>query len=118
MAPLVLFTIWATPWLPLPPWVSVGHSTVEPDFSVHALGAAATRYLVKFSVVPEPSERWATVTSVEGSLTPGFNAAMAGSSHFLIWRWKSLAMVSASRVRSFTSPRLWETVSGAAVVGR
>jgi hypothetical protein len=63
--------------------VSDGHSTVDPDLSVHVFGAAATRYLVKFSVVPEPSERWATVMSVAGSLTPGFWAVIAGSSHFL-----------------------------------
>src|SRR5213592_1804159 len=96
MAPGVPLTIWATPELPLPAWVSAGHSTVEPDFSVHVLGAAATRYLVKFSVVPEPSERWTTVMAVDGSLAPEFSALIAGSSHVLIWRWKIFAIVSAS----------------------
>src|SRR5262245_35456828 len=106
MAPAVDLPIWATPALPEPAWVAEGHSTVEPDFSVQVLGAAATRYLVKFSVVPDPSERWATVMSVEGSLAPGFRAAMAASSHLVIWRWKILAIVSASRMRSFTPLRL------------
>src|SRR3954452_6144327 len=106
MAPLVLFTAEATPELPLPACVSDGHSMVEPDFSVHVVGAAATRYLLKFSVVPDPSERCTTVIAVDGSLAFGFNALMAASSHVLIWRWKIFAIVSASSCRSFTAGRL------------
>ena len=34
-------------------------------------------------VVPEPSERWATVMSVDGSLTPGLRPAIAESFHFV-----------------------------------
>jgi hypothetical protein len=86
----------ATPALPLPACVSAGHSTVEPDFSVHVLGAAATRYLVKFSVVPDPSERWTTVIGVDGSTALPFNAFTAGSSHVFICRWTTFAIVSAS----------------------
>jgi hypothetical protein len=63
IAPWVCLTIWATPLLPLPAWVSGDHSTVEPLFSVQVLGAASTRYFVKLSVVPEPSERWTTTMS-------------------------------------------------------
>src|SRR4051812_16100208 len=96
MAPSELFTIWATPVLPFPAWVSAGHWTVEPESSVQTPGAAAFRYLVKFSVVPEPSERWATVMALLGSLALEFSALMAGSSQVLIWRWKILAMVGAS----------------------
>ena len=61
MAPGVELTIWATPELPCPAWVSAGHSTVEPLLSVHVpsppVPTAASRNLVKFSVVPEPSAR-------------------------------------------------------------
>ena len=45
--------IWATPGLPAPAWVSLGHCTVDPASMVHDVGAAAFRYLVKFSVVPD-----------------------------------------------------------------
>ena len=105
MAPPWVFTIWATPALPLPAWVSAGHSTVEPLFSFQ-LGAAFTRYLVKFSVVPEPSERWATTIAVAGRVASGFRSLMAGSSQLLMSRWKIFAVVSASRVSSFTPERL------------
>lgn len=47
----------------------------------------------------------------------GFSALMAGSSQVLMSRWKILAVVSASRVSSFTPLRLYETVIGAATVG-
>ena len=92
--------------LPLPAWVSAGHSTVAPDLSAQTSGAAATRYLAKFSVVPEPSERWTTVMAVAGSAASGFSALMAASSHCLISRWKIRAMVGASSFSSFTSARL------------
>jgi hypothetical protein len=35
-------------------------------------------------VVPDPSARCATVMSVAGSVTPGFNFAIAASFHFVI----------------------------------
>src|SRR5437867_1467338 len=95
-APSVLLTTCATPGLPLPAWVSAGHCTVDPASSVHVPGAAALRYLVKFSVVPDASERCTTVMLVDGSLASGLSALMAGSFHVLIWRWKILAVVSAS----------------------
>ena len=46
---------------------------------------------MKFSVVPEPSARTATVMAWSGSVTSGLSAAMAGSFQFVIWRWKILA---------------------------
>src|SRR3954469_25181980 len=76
-APLVPVTTWATPALPLPACVSAGQFTVSPAPSVHDDGAAAARYLVKFDVVPDPSERCATVIAVAGSLVPEFKEAMA-----------------------------------------
>src|SRR3982751_2416475 len=94
MAPLGPLTIWATPLLPFPPWVSAGQLTVEPESSFHTPGAAALRNLVKFSVVPDPSDRWATTMAGEGSLAPGLSAAIALSFQALISRWKIFAMVS------------------------
>src|SRR5215831_17034624 len=94
MPPSVWLMIWATPWLPLPAWVSAGHWMVDPLPSVHDEGAACIRYWVKFWVVPEPSDRWATVMLVDGRLAPGLSAAMAGSFHVFTVREKILAIVS------------------------
>ena len=49
-------------------------------------------------VVPEPSERCATVTSVSGSLTPGFSFAIAGSFHFVIFPRMSSARTGAGEL--------------------
>src|SRR5581483_2515662 len=46
---------------------------------VQSLAAAAPRYLVKLSVVPELSERWIVEILVDGSVTPELSATMAGS---------------------------------------
>ena len=43
----------------------------EAEPVVKQLGAALARYLVKFSVLPEPSDRWATTMELEGSAVPG-----------------------------------------------
>src|SRR3954470_23264601 len=88
MAPSVSLMIWATPGLPAPACVSLGHCTVDPASMVHDVGAAAFRYLVKFSVVPDESDRWATVIPLDGSLASGFSVLIAASSHDLICRWK------------------------------
>src|SRR5438105_13961138 len=117
MPPSADLMIWATPALPLPPWVSAGRLTVDPASSVQ-VGDAALRYLVKFSVVPDESDRWATVIPLDGSLASGFRALMAGSSQVLICRWKILAMVSASSLSLSTPVRLNDTVMGAATVGK
>src|SRR5262245_42786859 len=106
MAPFVDFTTCATPELPWPACVSAGHSTVEPDLSFQVPAAAASRYLVKLSVVPEPSARRATTMSVAGSLAPGLSDAIAGSFHFFTSRWKILASVSGDRLSLLTSSRL------------
>jgi class 3 adenylate cyclase len=53
----------ATPPLPWPACVSADHSTVEPLLSFPTPGAVLSRYLVKLSVVPEPSARWTTTMS-------------------------------------------------------
>ena len=36
---------------------------------------------MKFSVLPESSERWTTVIAVDGSSTPSFCSAISSSSH-------------------------------------
>src|SRR4051794_24122897 len=83
MPPLVDCTIWATPRLPLPPWVAVAQLIVSPRPSVHVGLAALSRNPLKLLVVPDPSERWATVMAVDGSDAPGLSAAIAGSFHVL-----------------------------------
>src|SRR5687767_782308 len=118
MAPLVALMIWATPLLPLPAWVSVGQLTVEPESSFQIDGLAALRNFVKFSVVPDPSDRWATTMAVAGSFAPGLSAAIALSFQVLISRWKILAMVSGDSWRLSTPETLYETVIGAATVGK
>src|ERR1700712_3320701 len=118
MAPDEPVTIWATPALPLPPWVSAGHSTVEPGARVHVVGAASFSQLVKFCVVPEPSVRCATTMSVDGSLASGLSAAIAASSHLVICRWKILAIVSGDSCRSFTPSRLYAMVIGPSRIGK
>ncbi len=103
---MVDLTIWATPEFPCPACVSLGHPTVEPLLSFQSFLAAVFRYSVKFWVVPEPSARWATTMAVSGSLAPGFSAAIVGSFHFLISRWKILAMVGAESCSLSTPPTL------------
>src|SRR6266498_5494872 len=117
MPPSPCLTICATPVFFSPPWVSLGHSTVSPLPSFHAVGAAATRYLVKLLVVPEPSERCATVIGLAGRVTPGLSAAITGSFQVLTSRWKILAMVSGLSWSLSTPDRLYEIVIGAATVG-
>ena len=73
---------------------------------------------MKFCVVPEPSERWATVIAVDGSVTPGLSAAMAGSFQVLMSRWKILAIVSADSCSLSTPLRLYETVIGEKRMGK
>ena len=112
------FTNWATPPLPLAPCVLAGHCTVEPVPSVHTLGAAFTRKLVKFCVVPEPSERWTTVIVVLGSFAFGLSVLIAASFQVVIVPWKILAIVSAESFRSVSPDTLYDTVIGATTVGK
>src|ERR1700733_13261421 len=92
---------WATPLPFWAPWVDADQLTVSPEPRVQSDGAASVRYLVKFEVVPEPSERCTTAMLAEGSLASGLRALMAGSSHLVIVVAKILAMVDASSFRSF-----------------
>jgi hypothetical protein len=76
------------------------------------------RNFVKFSVVPELSARCTTVIAVEGSFLPLLSAAIAGSFQVLISPEKIFASVSADSWRFFTFLRLYDTVIGAATVGK
>ena len=90
MVPFVALMIWATPVLPLADW-ALGQATVSPGAMVNASGAAAARYFEKFEVVPEPSDRTATVIAVLGRVTPGLSAAIAASFQVVMEPVKILA---------------------------
>src|SRR2546430_1585175 len=118
MAPAVVLTICATPPLALPPRLLAGQLMVESLPSFQTPGAPSTRNSEKFWVVPDESERWAMVTAVLGSLTPGFCAAIFGSFHLVILAWKMSAMTGASSFRLLTPGRLYETVIGEITMGK
>src|SRR5258706_3570442 len=117
MAPSADDTICATPLLPSPRCVSAGKavSLAAPNFQASpAVGpAAASKNLVKFCVVPDASARTATTMSVAGSVTPGLSAAMIGSFHFVISRWKIAEMLVAESCNLATLGRLYDIVIGA-----
>ena len=69
-------------------------------------------------MVPEESERRATVILVLGRLTPGFSAVIAGLFQVVIWASKILAMVGASSLRLETPDRWYEIVIGAITTGK
>ena len=79
---------------------------VEALPSFQALGAAFCRYSEKFCVVPEESERTAVVIAVDGRLTPGLTALIAGSFQVLMLPWKILAMIVGVSFRLLTPDRL------------
>src|SRR6266496_168684 len=101
---LVLFTPSATPAdFSLPAPVPVHFLAGLP---VQAPPPAAARYLVKFSVVPDSSERKNTEIGADGSVTPAFSLAIAGSFQVLMAPWKILAAVGPSRTSLATPSRL------------
>jgi hypothetical protein len=79
---------------------------IEEVPSFQELPAASTRYWEKFCVVPEESERTATVIGMAGRLSPGLSVLIAGSSQALIWPWKISARVVASSLRPLMFGRL------------
>src|SRR6478609_5816640 len=109
--------IWATPALPLPAW-ALGHCTVSPAVRVKVEAAALARYLENAEVVPEPSERTATVTAVLGRVAPGLSAAIFGSFQVVMVPAKMAPSVSAESCSSSTPFTLYDTVIGAATVGK
>src|SRR5436305_15219090 len=110
--------IWATPVFFWPAWLLAGQATVSPAPSFHVVGAALVRYLVKALVVPEPSARRTTTIDVEGRVADGLSARMAASFHDLMSPWKIFATVSALSWSLSTPLRLYDTVMGAAAVGK
>src|ERR1700734_4086312 len=106
MAPVVVFTIWARPLPPSPARAVDGHLTVELVPSFQALPAASTRYCDKFAVVPEESERVASVIVVLGRLRPGLSAVIAELFQVVIWPWKICARTVASSFRPLIPGRL------------
>src|SRR4051812_15631190 len=94
----------ATPSLPLAP-VPVGHLTVlsEPTFDFHS-ELSFWRKPVKPLVVPDSSERWTTVIVDDGSDTPVFCPAIAGSFHLVTLPRKMSASVLPSSLRPPLTP--------------
>src|SRR6516162_2156871 len=118
MAPGVDLTICATPPLPLPAWAVFGQLMVELVPSVHALPAPSTRKLEKFAVVPDESERTASLIGVLGRLTPELIALIAGSFQVVILPEKMLAITGPSSFRLLTPDRLYESVMGPITTGK
>src|SRR5689334_25398292 len=92
----------------MPPSVDLTAAATPADFSlpsplpvhflagaaVQAVGAAALRYLVKFSVVPDSSERKNTLIGSLGSVTPALSLAIDVSFQVVTLPLKMLAMTS------------------------
>src|SRR4051794_2856549 len=108
----------ATPLFFSAPWVVAGQLTVSPDPRVQTDGDAFVRYLVKFDVVPEPSERCTTAMGVEGSVASGLSALISAASQVVMVALKMPASVSALNVRSSTPSSLNEIVMGAPPIGK
>ena len=97
----MVFTHVATAVLPLFPTDDAGQLTVAPSPSFHC-GDAAVRYVVKFCVVPDESERRQIWMPVLGSVTPEFVALIDGSFHVVIEPSKMPAIVSGASFSVFT----------------
>jgi len=67
---------------------------------------------VKFSVVPESSDRFTATTAESGSSTPGLASAIAGSFHEVISPVNTRAMVSGVMLRVSMPGRLKTTAIG------
>src|SRR5689334_10867322 len=104
MAPSVCDRPAATPSLPSPP-VPTGHWTAlsAPTCDDH-VELSFDSQDVNTLVVPDSSERWTTCIGVDGSVTPGFKAAIAESFHDVIWPRKMFAAVAPSSLRPVSTP--------------
>src|SRR5215471_6748328 len=85
---------------------------------VHAEPAVPVRYLVKLSVVPELSARCTGVIAVDGRVTPGLSAAMAGSFQVLMVPEKMPASVAGLNCRLVAPLTLVTTAIGPTTMGR
>src|SRR5690349_19676056 len=118
MAPSVSLITVATPLFFSAPWVEAGHCTVSPAPSFHTDGDAFFRNFVKLLVVPEPSERCTTAMVVDGRSASGLSALISASSQVVMSAWKMPASTSGLSWISSTPGRLYDTVIGAATVGK
>src|SRR6476661_6680549 len=117
MEPSVLLICLDTPSLPCaatPP----GAVHDFPGAAVQAPPPAAARYLVKFSVVPESSARCTDWIASDGSVTPGFAAAIVGSFQFAIVPPKIPANTAGVRISLSTPDRLYAKAIGPVTIGR
>src|SRR5690606_21687485 len=117
MAPAVCLTCWATPEVPCadwPPWASQD----LPGSYFQSFGAAALRYLVKLSVVPDSSERWNAWIFRSGRSASGLSFLIASSFQLVSSSSKLWAMVAAARVRVSTPGTLKPTAIGPPTIGR
>src|SRR5450631_386641 len=115
MPPSVDLTALDTPALACLPSPLPVH--VLPGAAVQSVGAAAARYLVKFSVVPEESERKKTLMAVAGRVMPGLMAAIAGSFHLVITPLKIFAVTAGVRISLLTPLTLYATAMGPVTMG-
>jgi hypothetical protein len=77
-----------------------GQATVVPISELLQPGGSwAFRYDVNRKVLPELSVRWTGTIAAPGSVTPGFRAAIAGSSHLPIFPLKIRASTVPSSLR-------------------
>src|SRR5215469_11397455 len=119
MAPAVDLMTWATPELPMAAWALDGQLMVEALPSFHALPAASSRNKEKFCVVPDESDRTASVIAVLGSLTPGLIAAISGAFHFVTLAWKMSEITAGVSCSGLLRPdRLYDKVMGPITTGK
>src|SRR5262249_10656399 len=99
------FSAAATPSEPLAPCPPGAFQTLSWS-KVQSLPAAAVRYLVKLSVVPEESERWKVTIVASGRVAPLFSAVIAGSFHLVIEPEKIFASTDGVKTSPFWFGRL------------
>ena len=106
--PSVLATLSATPAEPSRPSPVPDHFLV--GSVVHASGAAALRYLAKFSVVPDSPVRKNTLIAVAGSVVPALTLAIEGSFQVLTLPVKMLAITeNFAKYLKAAAPDAWTT---------
>src|SRR5262252_1892091 len=118
MAPGVVLMTWATPLLPWAAWAVEGHLMVELLPSVQSLPAAFSRNREKFAVVPDESERTASVIALLGRLAPGLIDLIAELFQDVILPWKMSAMTVGVSFRLLTPERLYDIVIGPMTTGK
>src|SRR5262245_48872071 len=108
-----------TPSLPLPPTPTGQATELEtPTLDLNS-GEIFARKSTKMNVVPDPSERWTNVMSIEGRFTPGLSAARAGSFHFVTLPNTMSARTVPLNLSGVVTPgRLYTGTTAPSTVGR